>query len=385
MGDFRMRKQRESLQKKTFVPIIGLLFLIILVSMNHVPVYAAAKVASIGSRKYTSLQKAVDSVKNGQTIKLLKNVSLKKTVVSKARNVKYTINLNEHTITGNSSKAVFKFKKNNKVTLKNGKIKHGKKYAGNILIECDDAVLTIAGGTYSNGNPVFDVDDGKLNINSGTVVGAVYAEDSDVTIKGGTIKEAYFNIYDESTLKITFKKGEIVAVNGENFDDKVKAIQKIEEIGASYAIGRDCNVGDTIIGIKGRVGFEAAAPKLIIEAHRLLEKSTLSKWQQYWKDQVANWYGMFLHESQYLEPVMPDIEAMLTSSQRNVNGTAILKLRPYGFETVGVDSDDDLTKSKLGEYGETQTGWTADEAKGFIKVSSTPLRVYYGIHKDEKR
>ena len=190
---------------------------------------------------------------------------------------------------------------------------------------------------------------------------------------------------DESTLKITFKKGEIVAVNGVNFDDKVKAIQKIEEIGASYAIGRDCNVGDTIIGIKGRVGFEAAAPKLIIEAHRLLEKSTLSKWQQYWKDQVANWYGMFLHESQYLEPVMPDIEAMLTSSQRNVNGTAILKLRPYGFETVGVDSDDDLTKSKLGEYGETQTGWTADEAKGFIKVSSTPLRVYYGIHKDEKR
>ena len=190
---------------------------------------------------------------------------------------------------------------------------------------------------------------------------------------------------NESTLKITFKKGEIVAVNGENFDDKIKAIQKIEEIGASYAIGRDCNVGDTIIGIKGRVGFEAAAPKLIIEAHRLLEKSTLSKWQQYWKDQVANWYGMFLHESQYLEPVMPDIEAMLTSSQRNVNGTAILKLRPYGFETVGVDSDDDLTKSKLGEYGETQTGWTADEAKGFIKVSSTPLRVYYGIHKDEKR
>ena len=189
----------------------------------------------------------------------------------------------------------------------------------------------------------------------------------------------------EAILKITFDKGEIVAVNDEKFDDKVNAIQKIEEIGASYAIGRDANVGDTIIGIKGRVGFEAAAPKLIIEAHRLLEKSTLSKWQQYWKDQVANWYGMFLHESQYLEPVMPDIEAMLTSSQRNVTGTAILKLRPYGFETVGIDSANDLTKSKLGEYGETQTGWTADEAKGFIKVSSTPLRVYYGIHKDEKR
>ena len=190
---------------------------------------------------------------------------------------------------------------------------------------------------------------------------------------------------DESELKITFKKGEISAVNGEKFDDKIAAIQKIEEIGAAYAIGRDFNVGDTIIGIKGRVGFEAAAPKLIIEAHRLLEKYTLSKWQQYWKEQVANWYGMFLHESQYLEPVMPDIEAMLTSSQRHVNGTAILKLRPLGFETVGVDSPDDLLKSKLGEYGEMQHGWTADDAKGFIKVTSTPLRVFYGIHPDEKR
>lgn len=190
---------------------------------------------------------------------------------------------------------------------------------------------------------------------------------------------------EEAELKITFEKGEIVAVNGEKFGDKIAAIQKIEEIGASYAIGRDCNVGDTIIGIKGRVGFEAAAPKLIIEAHRLLEKSTLSKWQQYWKDQVANWYGMFLHESQYLEPVMPDIEAMLTSSQRHVNGTAILKLRPYSFQTVGIDSADDLTKSKLGEYGEMQHGWTADDAKGFIKVSSTPLRVYYGMHPEEER
>ena len=190
---------------------------------------------------------------------------------------------------------------------------------------------------------------------------------------------------DESELKITFEKGEIAAVNGEKFDDKIAAIQKIEEIGAAYAIGRDFNVGDTIIGIKGRVGFEAAAPKIIIEDNRMLEKYKLSKWKKYWKEQVANWYGMFLHESQYLEPVMPDIEAMLTSSQRHVNGTAILKLRPLGFETVGVDSPDDLLKSKLGEYGEMQHGWTADDAKGFIKVTSTPLRVFYGIHPDEKR
>ena len=205
----------------------------------------------------------------------------------------------------------------------------------------------------------------------------------------GLPEEAYLKHptrQDESLLKITFKHGEIDAVNGEHFDDKVKAIQNIEEIGAAYAIGRDCNVGDTIIGIKGRVGFEAAAPKLIIEAHRLLEKSTLSKWQQYWKDQIANWYGMFLHESEYLEPVMPDMEAFLTSSQRHVNGTAILKLRPYTLQTVGVDSDDDLTKSKLGEYGEMNHGWTADDAKGFIKILSTPLKMYYGIHPiDEER
>lgn len=185
-------------------------------------------------------------------------------------------------------------------------------------------------------------------------------------------------------LKIGFKNGEICSVNGEDYEDKVKAIQKIEEIGAAYAIGRDCHVGDTIIGIKGRVGFEAAAPMLIIGAHRFLEKYTLSKWQQYWKEQVANWYGMFLHESQYLEPVMRDIEAMLQESQRNVNGTAILELRPYCFSTVGVESKDDLVKNKLGEYGEMQKGWTAEDAKGFIKVLSTPLRAYYANHKDEE-
>ena len=143
------------------------------------------------------------------------------------------------------------------------------------------------------------------------------------------------------------------------------------------------HVGDTIIGIKGRVGFEAAGPMLIIAAHKFLEKYTLSKWQQYWKDQVANWYGMFLHESQYLEPVMRDIEAMLESSQRNVNGCVTMLLAPRRFETVGVDSKDDLVKNKLGEYGEMQKGWTSDDAKGFIKVSATALRAYYLNHKDE--
>ena len=186
------------------------------------------------------------------------------------------------------------------------------------------------------------------------------------------------------TLSLGFCKGELCEVNGTRYDDKIAAIQAVETIGAAYGIGRDMHVGDTIIGIKGRVGFEAAAPMLIIGAHKFLEKFTLSKWQQYWKDQVAGWYGMVLHESQYLEPVMRDIEAMLESSQRNVNGTVTLELRPYSFSTVGVDSPDDLVKSKLGEYGETQKGWTAEDAKGFIKVLSTPLRVYYGKHQDEE-
>ena len=185
-------------------------------------------------------------------------------------------------------------------------------------------------------------------------------------------------------LRLTFEKGELKAVNDVYYDDPIAAIQKVEEIGAAYGVGRDMHVGDTIIGIKGRVGFEAAAPMLIIGAHRFLEKYTLSKWQQYWKDQVANWYGMFLHESQYLEPVMRDIESMLVTSQRNVNGTAILELRPLGFSTVGVESKDDLVKNKFGEYGETQKGWTADDAKGFIKVSATALRAYYANHKDEQ-
>ena len=184
-------------------------------------------------------------------------------------------------------------------------------------------------------------------------------------------------------ISLEFKQGVLVGVNGEKFDDGVKAIQKVEEIAAPYGVGRDMHVGDTIVGIKGRVGFEAAAPMLIIAAHKFLEKFTLSKWQQYWKDQVANWYGMFLHESQYLEPVMRDIEAMLESSQRNVNGTVTMELRPYGFSTVGVDSPDDLVKNKLGEYGEGAKGWTSDDAKGFIKVSSTPLRAYYLTHPAE--
>ncbi|MFA6872621.1 MAG: argininosuccinate synthase domain-containing protein [Bacteroidaceae bacterium] len=189
----------------------------------------------------------------------------------------------------------------------------------------------------------------------------------------------------EETLKLEFKEGELYAVNGEVFADKIKAINKVEAIGSKYGIGRDMHVGDTIIGIKGRVGFEAAGPMLIIGAHKFLEKHTLSKWQQYWKEQVSTWYGMFLHESQYLEPVMRDIEAMLESSQRNVNGTVTLLLRPLSFTTVGVESTYDLVKTDFGEYGEIQKGWTAEDVKGFTRVLSTPLRVYYTNQKKNQK
>ncbi|WP_308599748.1 argininosuccinate synthase domain-containing protein [uncultured Dysgonomonas sp.] len=186
---------------------------------------------------------------------------------------------------------------------------------------------------------------------------------------------------DLETLTIDFEEGEIAAVNGEKYTDKVKAIQKIEEIASAYAIGRDMHIGDTIIGIKGRVGFEAAAPIVIINAHKMLEKHTLTKWQQYWKDQVGNWYGMFLHEAQYLEPVMRDIEAMLESSQRNVSGRVIIELKPYHYTLVGVESDLDLMKADFGEYGEMNKAWTSDDAKGFTKIYAMTNKIYHSVQK----
>jgi len=183
------------------------------------------------------------------------------------------------------------------------------------------------------------------------------------------------------TLTIDFEKGEIAAVNGQKYMDKVAAINKVEEIASAYAIGRDMHIGDTIIGIKGRVGFEAAAPIVIINAHKMLEKHTLTKWQQYWKDQLGNWYGMFLHEAQYLEPVMRDIEAFLESSQQNVTGRVIINLMPYNYVLVGIESDFDLMKADFGEYGEVNKAWTSDDAKGFTKIYSMTNKIFHSVQK----
>lgn len=178
-------------------------------------------------------------------------------------------------------------------------------------------------------------------------------------------------------LTISFEKGEISAVNGKTYADKIEAIREVERIGSRFGIGRDMHIGDTIIGIKGRVGFEAAGPILIIAAHKMLEKHTLTKWQQYWKDQIATWYGMFLHEAQYLEPVMRDMEKMLESSQRNVTGTVELTLRPLSYTLVGVDSSYDLMKTDFGEYGEINKAWTADDVKGFTKILGNQMKIYH--------
>ena len=184
----------------------------------------------------------------------------------------------------------------------------------------------------------------------------------------------------EETVTIEFERGEISAVNGEKNANKVLLISKLEEIASKYGIGRDMHIGDTIIGIKGRVGFEAAAPLLIINAHKMLEKHTLTKWQQYWKDQLGTWYGMFLHEAQYLEPVMRDIEKFLESSQQNVSGTVIVKLRPYSYTLVGVESEYDLMKTDFGEYGEINRAWSADDVKGFTKILGNQMKIYYSKH-----
>ena len=175
-------------------------------------------------------------------------------------------------------------------------------------------------------------------------------------------------------LKLSFDKGELVAVDGE-MDAPVANIEKLSGIASKYAIGRDIHVGDTIIGIKGRVGFEAAAPLIVIKAHHLLEKHTLSKWQQFQKEQLGNFYGMLLHEGNYLDEVMRNIEAFLTDTQKHVSGDVFLTLHPYRFQLDGISSPHDLMNASFGSYGEMNKGWTAGDAKGFIKILSNAGKI----------
>lgn len=180
-----------------------------------------------------------------------------------------------------------------------------------------------------------------------------------------------------------FEKGELKGINEQRFERPAAAIEQLNTLAAPYGIGRDVHVGDTIIGIKGRVGFEAAAPVVIIKAHHTLEKHVLTKWQLYWKDQLAMWYGNWLHEGQLLDPTMRNIEKFLEDTQRNVSGKVFLTLHPYRFTVNGIESAHDLMSNRFGSYGEMNKGWTAEDVKGFTRIFGNQTAIFYKINEED--
>ena len=188
---------------------------------------------------------------------------------------------------------------------------------------------------------------------------------------------------EPETVGLHFEGGELKGINDQSFDNPVAAIRLLSQLAAPFAIGRDIHVGDTIIGIKGRVGFEAAAPLVIIKAHHALEKHVLTKWQLYWKEQLANWYGNLLHEGQFLDPVMRNIEAFLTDSQASVTGTVRVQLEPYRFYVLGIESKFDLMSAKFGSYGEMNNAWTGDDVRGFSKILANQTVIHRQVNEGE--
>jgi len=206
--------------------------------------------------------------------------------------------------------------------------------------------------------------------------------------KGMLPEEAWPTQVTESEsqeVKLGFEKGELKTINDRSFSHPSEAIQYLQTIAGPYGIGRDIHVGDTIIGIKGRVGFEAAAPVLIIKAHHALEKHVLTKWQLSWKDQLAQFYGNWLHEGQYLDPIMRDMEAFLSSSQQNVKGEVSVSLYPHRFAINGITSPYDLMSAKFGKYGEMNLGWTGDDVKGFTKIFGNQVAIYHQVKTDANK
>jgi len=187
---------------------------------------------------------------------------------------------------------------------------------------------------------------------------------------------------EKESKKITlrFHKGELKGINDQDFEHPVRAIQYLQSVAQPFAIGRDIHVGDTIIGIKGRVGFEAAAPMIIIKAHHLLEKHVLTKWQLYWKEQLSSWYGNWLHEGQMLDPTMRNIEKFLEDSQATVTGKVFVTLEPYRFTITGIESEHDLMSSRFGSYGEMNSGWTGDDVKGFARIFGNQTAIFHKIN-----
>ncbi|GGG52890.1 argininosuccinate synthase [Epilithonimonas arachidiradicis] len=234
-----------------------------------------------------------------------------------------------------------------------------------------------------NHNYEMDFDKAKYSINKGLWGTSVGGKET-LTSQNYLPEEAFPSQIEKtepSPLEIEFKNGELFSVNGEMFSHPVLAIQKIEELASPYGIGRDIHVGDTIVGIKGRVGFEAAAASIIIKAHHLLEKHTLSKYQQTIKSQLSDWYGNWLHEALFLDPVMRNIESFLQDSQKTVNGKVFITLHPYRFILNGIESENDLMSSKFGSYGEENLAWSGEDVKGFTKILSNSLNIYHQVNK----
>lgn len=228
-----------------------------------------------------------------------------------------------------------------------------------------------------------DFDKAKYSINKGLWGTSVGGKET-LTSRFSLPEDAYPSKVEKtepSNLEIEFKNGELISVNSEAVSHPVLAIQKIEQLASPYGIGRDIHVGDTIVGIKGRVGFEAAAAAIIIKAHHLLEKHTLSKYQQTIKSQLSDWYGNWLHEALFLDPVMRNIESFLQDSQKMVNGKVFVTLHPYRFVLNGIESENDLMSSKFGSYGEENLAWTGDDVKGFTKILSNALNIYHQVNK----
>lgn len=234
-----------------------------------------------------------------------------------------------------------------------------------------------------NHNYEMDFDKARYSINKGLWGTSVGGKET-LTSQNYLPEEAFPSQIEKtepSPLEIEFKNGELFSVNGDTFSHPVLAIQKIEELASPYGIGRDIHVGDTIVGIKGRVGFEAAAASIIIKAHHLLEKHTLSKYQQTIKSQLSDWYGNWLHEALFLDPVMRNIESFLQDSQKTVNGKVFITLHPYRFILNGIESDNDLMSSKFGSYGEENLAWSGEDVKGFTKILSNSLNIYHQVNK----
>ena len=190
---------------------------------------------------------------------------------------------------------------------------------------------------------------------------------------------------DPEQVQLTFEKGELTGINDKKFDHPTDAIVYLQSLAGGFAIGRDIHVGDTIIGIKGRVGFEAAAPMVILKAHHALEKHVLSKWQLTWKDQLATFYGNWMHEGQILDPVMRDIEAYLQHSQENVTGKVFVTLMPYRFQVTGIESPYDLMSSKFGKYGEMNSGWSGEDVRGFSKIFGNQTMIWNQVNESNKK